>query len=90
LFNFKKWCPTFAEKHINPFFGGHPKKRFFMGENLLAEVTQNFSGKFGVFGQKSFAHPKICLLLHLCPGVGQRYVSRGAKSGKIAFSPLET
>jgi len=25
-----------------------------------------FSGKFGEFGQKSFAPPKICLLLHLC------------------------
>jgi len=90
LFDFKKWCPTFAKKHINPFFGGHTKKGFFMGENLLAKVTQNFSGKWEDFGQKSFACPKICLLLQVCPGVGQKYICREAKSGKILFPPLET
>ena len=57
-----------------------------MGKNLLAKVTQNFSGKFGVFGQKSFARPQIWLLLHLCPGIGQKYVCRGGpKVAKLYF-----
>jgi len=28
--------------------------------------TKTFSSSLGKFGQKSFAPPKICLLLHLC------------------------
>jgi len=27
LFDFKKWRPTFAEKHMKIFVGGHTKKR---------------------------------------------------------------
>jgi len=78
-FDFKKWCPTFAEKHMNLVFGGQTKNGFFRRQNLLAKVTQNFSDNFGVFGQKSFARPNFCLLLHLCAGVGQKYVFRGKK-----------
>ena len=38
------------------------KSRFFLEVIFFGA----FSGKFGEFGQKSFAPPKICLLLHLC------------------------
>jgi len=30
--------------------------------------TRTFSGNLEKFGEKSFASPKICLLLHLCKG----------------------
>jgi len=56
-----------------------------MGENLLAKVMKNFSASLGDFGQKSFARLKICLFLRLCPGVGQKYVCRGAKVAKFYF-----
>ena len=32
--DFKKWRPRFPEKHMKTFFGGHTKKRSFVGENL--------------------------------------------------------
>jgi len=59
----QKWCPTlfdfkngaqrFYKNKWRPFFGSHTKKR---SENVAWQL----------FGQKSFAPPKICLLLHLC------------------------
>jgi len=36
-----------------------------MKANIRTELPKTFSGKFGEFGQKSVAPPKICLLLHL-------------------------
>jgi len=38
----------------------------FLGENLQAKVAKNFRARLGKFGQKSFAPPKIYLLLDLC------------------------
>jgi len=35
--------------------------------NFVGKVPKNVTGKFGKFGQKSFAPPKICMLLNLCP-----------------------
>jgi len=43
-----------------PFFGGHSTKM--VGKSC----TTTFWASLGKFGQKSFAPPKICLLLHLC------------------------
>ena len=38
-----------------------------VGKKLWAKVATNtFRASLGKFGQKSFAHPKICQLLHLC------------------------
>jgi len=38
----------------------------FVGENLWAKIAQKpFRASLGRFGQKSFALPNICLLLHL-------------------------
>jgi len=42
-------------------FGGHPKNG--RHEKIFVHEVVQKSGKFG---QKSFAPPKICLLLHLC------------------------
>ena len=46
----QKWCP---KQHKELLFGGH----FFI---------DFFRGSLGEFGQKSFATPIICLLLHIC------------------------
>ena len=48
-----------------PLFGVHPKDGRY--EKIIAQkVTQIFRASLGKFGQKSFAPPKICLLVHLC------------------------
>jgi len=68
LLDFTKWRLRFAKKHMKTFFGGHTKKvlMIFVGENLHAKVAQKtFAGSLEKFGQKSFATPKICLLLNL-------------------------
>jgi len=57
-----------AQKCIRPFFGGHTnnKSSCSLWEKICGQKEdKNFSGKFGEFGQKSFAPPKLCLLLHL-------------------------
>jgi len=48
-----------------PFLEVIPKTVFmmFVGKNIN---TKAFLASLGKFGQKSFASPKICLLLHLC------------------------
>jgi len=56
-----------------------------MGENLLAKVTQNFSGKLEDFGQKSFACSKICLRVQLCPGVAKNIFAEEPKVAKFYF-----
>jgi len=38
----------------------------FVGGNIRKKVARTFRASLGKFGQKSFASPKICLLLHLC------------------------
>ena len=64
LFEFKKWCPTFAEWHMkSPFFEGHTEKilMIFVGENLWAKSrAKTFRASLGKFGQKFFA-PKNLL-----------------------------
>jgi len=44
LFDFMKWRPTFAEKHMKTFFGGHPKKGLhdLWGKKFAGKVAQNF------------------------------------------------
>ena len=68
MLDFKKRGPRFAIKYMKTFFGGHTKKGFndlrgreFVVKNCIKIV----SGSLGKSGQKSFATPKICLLLHL-------------------------
>jgi len=47
-----------VQNHMKTFFGSHPKNG--LHEKICAQkVAQNISW------QKSFAHPNICLLLHL-------------------------
>jgi len=64
----QKWPPTFGEKHIKTFFGGHTKKR---SSWLLWEIicrrshTKTFWASLGKFGHKFFAPSKICLLLNV-------------------------
>jgi len=70
LLDFKIWRPRFAEKHMKTFLQVTPKKvlMIFVGENLQAKVAQklfNFSRSLEKYGQKSFASPKLCLLLNL-------------------------
>jgi len=52
---------------MKTFFGGHPKKVFliFEGKKLWAKSPKTFWASLGKLGHKSFASPKICLLLHL-------------------------
>jgi len=68
LLDFKKWRPRFAENRMKTFFGGHTKKGFhdlrgrvFAGKSC----KKTFRKSLGKFGQKSFATPKISLLLNL-------------------------
>jgi len=58
-------------------------KGFFTGENLLAKVTQNISDKFGVFGEKSFTHPKFACSYTYVQGLAKNIFAEGAKSDKI-------
>jgi len=90
LFNFKKWCPTFAEKHMNPFLEVTPKKVFFMGENLLAKVTKNFRQVWGASGNNPSRAQKFSCFYTYVQGLAKNMFAGGTKSGKISFSPLET
>jgi len=68
LLDFKKWRPRFAEKHMKTFSEVTPKKVLiiFVGENLWTKVAQKtFRRSLEKIGQKSFAAPKIFLLLNL-------------------------
>ena len=76
LLDFKKWCPTFAEKHMNPFFRGHTQKRVLYGRKFIGKSHTKLSASLGDFGRQSFARPNIFLLLRSCPGIGQKYVCR--------------
>ena len=66
------------------------QKGFFMGEHLLAKVTQNFLGKFGRL------RAKICMPKNLpgptlmFSGWPKIFLQRGPKNGKISFSLLVT
>jgi len=60
LFYFEKWRPRLAEKQVKTIFVGHTTKT--VGKSF----TITFSASLVLFGQKSFAPPKICFLLHLC------------------------
>jgi len=53
------WHPMFAEKPVKTIILEVTPK------NGRQNVHDKFLRKFGKFGQKSFAPPKICLLLHL-------------------------
>jgi len=60
LFHFKKWGQTFTEKQVKTiFWRSHQKK---VGESCAT----TFWASLGKFVQKSFAPPKIYLLLHQC------------------------
>jgi len=50
-------CRKTSEDH---FLGGHTKK------TVSKSCTTIFWASLGKFGQKSFASPKLCLLLHVC------------------------
>jgi len=68
LFDFTKWQPTFAEKQMKTFLEVTPKKilNILCGRTILGKShTTTFRASLGTFGQKSFAPPKICLLLYL-------------------------
>jgi len=57
-----------GKTHEDLFLELTPKMVFMIvvGENLWAKIPQKaFLASLGKFGQKSFALPKICLLLHL-------------------------
>jgi len=64
-----KWRLAFAEKQIKAFLEVTPKRssvhdlcgRKFVGKSR----TTTFWASLGKFGQRSFAPPKFCLLLHL-------------------------
>jgi len=64
---FKKMLPNVCRKtHEDLFFGGHIKKvfMFFVWRKFLGKSrTKTFRANLGKFGQKSFAPPKIWLLL---------------------------
>jgi len=58
----------FAEKHMKTFLEVTPKKGLhdLCGRKVGGKIAQKaFRASLGKFGQKSFALPKICLLLHL-------------------------
>jgi len=67
LLDFKKRRPRFAEKHMKTLFGGHTKKvvMIFVKKVCRKKLHKTLRGSLGKFGQKSFATPKMCLLLNL-------------------------
>jgi len=70
--------PTFAENDMNPFFGGHTKRVLYGRKFVGKSHTKHFGQVWGLRG-KILHTPKICLLLHLCPGIGQKYFCRGGQ-----------
>ena len=62
----KKWRPTFAESHEDLFSSWSSQKKVCLRKCSHKKWPKTFFGQgWGKFGQKSFAPPKICLLLHL-------------------------
>jgi len=63
-----KMAPNVCRKTHEDLFGGHTKKMssWSMWEKIYRQSrTKTFRASLGKFGQKSFAPPKIFLLLHL-------------------------
>ena len=60
-----------------------------MGKKLLAKVAQNFRQVWGTSGNNLSRAQNFSCSYTYVHGVGQKYVCRGGKSGKISFSPLE-
>jgi len=60
------WRPMWGESHED-FFGGHPNMICVGGNARTKSCPKTFRASLGKFGQKSFAPPKIWLLLHLLP-----------------------
>ena len=54
-----------AQNHMKTFFFEVIWNAVFVRKYSHKDWIKIFSGKFGTFGQKSFAPPKICLLIHL-------------------------
>jgi len=69
IVDFKKWRPTFAQKCMKTSFCRSYWKRssWSLWEKICRQNKshKNFPESLGKFGQKSFASPKICLLLKL-------------------------
>jgi len=63
LLDFKKWHPSFSEKHMKTFFWMSYQKNVFMifVEKFCRESYKTFRTSLVKLGQKSFAPPKICL-----------------------------
>ena len=66
----QKMGPTFAEKYVKTIVSrATPKKGLYVlcGRKFIGKTrTKTFRASLGKVGQKSFASPKISLLLHLC------------------------
>jgi len=58
LFDFKKWCPSFAEKHMKTFFQKVITKKSLWEQICRQNRTKTFGASLGKFGRKSFAAPQ--------------------------------
>jgi len=73
-----KVCRKTKEDH---FWGGHNT------ETVGKSCTTNFLASLGKFWEKSFAHTRICLLLHLCV---KRSTMGQQRLGTLALLRIET
>jgi len=103
LFDFRKWFPTFAEKHTNPFSGGRTKqgslweKSFWQKQGYLETPDIPGQKSHQTFGQvwrtsgknRSHAQKFACSYTY-AQRLAKNIFAGWAKSGKISFSPLET
>ena len=82
----QKMVPNVCRKtHQSCFWRSH-QKGFFMGEKLLAKVTQNFSGKFGGLWGKILRTPKNLPAPSLMSrGWPKIFLQRGPKVAKFHF-----
>jgi len=89
LFDFKKWCATFAKNTLTLFLEVTPK-RVLHGRKFVSKSHTKLFGQVGRLWAKILRMLKNLPACTVMSRGGQKYICRGAKSGKILFSPLET
>jgi len=86
LFEFKKYCPTFAEKHMNHFLEVTPKRVLNGGNFESKSHTKLFGQVWGTSGKNPSHGPKFACSYTYVQGLPQNIFATGPKSQNFIFT----
>ena len=85
LFEFKKWCPTCAEKHMNPFLEATPKRVLYGRKFVSKSHTKLFGQVWGTSGKNPSHAQKFACSYTYVQGLPKNIFARGLKVAKFHF-----